>query len=399
MSAEKETIKQKRLFGEVISTEAPSLPQSSRRTLWLFVLLLIGCAVYAHFEGAGVALVVAAELLALLATILWFLARKTKPWRPGRNLLLLFTFFALPYAVFLALSTNIYQLPFYKPNQTATEFIALGTLLTAAVAFWSALENDGGHFKINCAQLTLKELIKGSSFDFPPYGTLVIPKGVSQDSLVALIAPGGSWFEDDHVIKIDVLPDENFALKGKNLETKIELIPRDILRGVAVPIPTLDGTIKMTIPPGTKASGRLRLKGLGLPKGKGKKRGHLYVKIKVNEDEDWQPNKIDNHTWMVTLPALSMSVFEDLLANVGYQISQRASKSTNLFIVRFRGRIQDDMTAINRHLTNINRTARKLPNGQRKGPLLVALVDERSGDIICPFGDELKRKIESYLIS
>ena len=391
---DKEITKTNRLFGVETSTEAPSLPLSSRRTLWVFVALLVLCASYAHFEAAGIALVVAAELLALLATILWLQARRNKPWRPGRNLLLLFTFFALPYAVFLALSANIYRFPFYGPSQGAVEFIALGALLTGAVALWAGLENDGGHFIIHRAQLTLQELIKGSNFDFPPFGTLVIPKGVSQDSLVALIAPGGSWFEDDHVIKIDVLPDENFTLKGKNLEAKIELIPRDILRGLSVPIPTLDGTIKMTIPPGTRAGNKLRLKGLGLPKGKGKKRGHLYVKIQVNEDEDWQPTKFDKDTWLLTLPLLTMSIFEDFLANVGYQISNSRRRGTKLFILRFRGRIQKEMATILRHLTNINRTARRSGDGKRIGPLIIALVDDRTGEIICPFGEEFRKKIK-----
>ncbi|HXA51386.1 MAG TPA: DnaJ C-terminal domain-containing protein, partial [Candidatus Acidoferrum sp.] len=50
--------------------------------------------------------------------------------------------------------------------------------------------------------------------------------------------------------------------------------------GAKVPIPTLDGTVELTIPPATQAGQRLRLRGQGMNR-RGGGRSDLYVKIRI----------------------------------------------------------------------------------------------------------------------
>jgi curved DNA-binding protein len=47
-----------------------------------------------------------------------------------------------------------------------------------------------------------------------------------------------------------------------------------------VTVPTLNGSVEMTIPPGSQGGQRLRLRGKGVPRQEGG-RGDLYVKLKM----------------------------------------------------------------------------------------------------------------------
>ena len=51
--------------------------------------------------------------------------------------------------------------------------------------------------------------------------------------------------------------------------------------GAKIDVPTIDGMTTVTIPPGTSASRRLRLRGKGIPAAGRRKRGDQYVVIKI----------------------------------------------------------------------------------------------------------------------
>lgn len=90
--------------------------------------------------------------------------------------------------------------------------------------------------------------------------------------------PGSKLRLREHglLLKIHVAPDPRFEIAGNHLTTDIKLSPWEAALGAKVDVPTLDGTVTMTIPPGTGSGGRLRLseKGLG-----GK--GDLFVRIQI----------------------------------------------------------------------------------------------------------------------
>ena len=90
--------------------------------------------------------------------------------------------------------------------------------------------------------------------------------------------PGSKLRLREHglLLKIHVAPDPRFKIAGNNLTTDVKLSPWEAALGAKVDVPTLDGTVTMTIPPGTSSGGRLRLseKGLG-----GK--GDLFVRVQI----------------------------------------------------------------------------------------------------------------------
>jgi curved DNA-binding protein len=69
-------------------------------------------------------------------------------------------------------------------------------------------------------------------------------------------------------------------LDGHDLLVTVPVTPWEAALGAKVNVPTLDGTVKMTLPPGTQSGQRLRLQGKGLLKERGE-RGDLYAIVQI----------------------------------------------------------------------------------------------------------------------
>jgi curved DNA-binding protein len=112
-----------------------------------------------------------------------------------------------------------------------------------------------------------------------------IPAGVKEGSTIRLKGQGGEGSgggpSGDLYLKVRLLPHAQFTVEGKDIEYVLTLRPDQAVLGDKVMVPTLDGSVRVTIPPGTPAGRRLRLKGKGLP-GRGGDNGDQYVKININ---------------------------------------------------------------------------------------------------------------------
>ena len=69
-------------------------------------------------------------------------------------------------------------------------------------------------------------------------------------------------------------------MNGDDLEIELPIAPWEALLGAKVAAPTIDGKVELTIPAGTNAGQRLRLRGQGLNKRNGG-RGDEYVRVKI----------------------------------------------------------------------------------------------------------------------
>jgi curved DNA-binding protein len=72
----------------------------------------------------------------------------------------------------------------------------------------------------------------------------------------------------------------DFSVRGSALYYDLELAPWEAVLGAKISMPTLEGSISLKIPPGTRNGQQLRLRGKGLP-GKEKVRGDLYAVISI----------------------------------------------------------------------------------------------------------------------
>jgi curved DNA-binding protein len=84
----------------------------------------------------------------------------------------------------------------------------------------------------------------------------------------------------DLYLKITVEPHSLFKLDGSNIFCQVPVTPVEAVLGGQVEAPTLDGPVKMSIPPGVRSGQRFRLANKGYPSENGK-RGDQLVEIQI----------------------------------------------------------------------------------------------------------------------
>jgi molecular chaperone DnaJ len=75
-------------------------------------------------------------------------------------------------------------------------------------------------------------------------------------------------------------------LDDGNLEVTVPISIPEALRGGTIEVPTLDGTKKIKVPPGTRHGSVQRLRGEGPPKPKGKGRGDIRYRLEIDVPEE-----------------------------------------------------------------------------------------------------------------
>jgi len=116
-----------------------------------------------------------------------------------------------------------------------------------------------------------------------------IPAG-AEDGLILRVAGKGYAGEagaraGDLLVVVRSAPHPRFERDGADLwraET-IDLV--DAVLGAELRVPTLEGVITVSVPPGTQPDARLRLRGKGLPRFGSRGRGDLYVRVSVRVPE------------------------------------------------------------------------------------------------------------------
>jgi curved DNA-binding protein len=80
------------------------------------------------------------------------------------------------------------------------------------------------------------------------------------------------------IMRVKLRPHSTFVIDGKNVEVQLPLAPWEAALGAKVAVPTLGGTVELTIPAGAQAGQKLRLRGRGFP---GIPPGDQYVTVKI----------------------------------------------------------------------------------------------------------------------
>ncbi|NNE48435.1 MAG: J domain-containing protein, partial [Rhodothermales bacterium] len=120
---------------------------------------------------------------------------------------------------------------------------------------------------------------------------ITIPAGVKDGQTLRLRgkgAPGyGKGSAGDALVTIAVSPHPVFTRDGDDIEIELPITVDEAVLGAQVDVPTILGSVSMTIPPGASSGQRLRLKGRGIKRGKttGDQTVHLKVVL---------PKKIDD---------------------------------------------------------------------------------------------------------
>jgi curved DNA-binding protein len=100
-----------------------------------------------------------------------------------------------------------------------------------------------------------------------------IPPGVSEGQSLR-IAGGGAAL----IFRVRLRPHAHYTLQGRDVLIELPLAPWEAALGAKVAVPTLGGTVELTIPAGAQSGQKLRLRGRGVP---GAPTGDQIVVIKL----------------------------------------------------------------------------------------------------------------------
>ncbi len=112
-----------------------------------------------------------------------------------------------------------------------------------------------------------------------------IPPGATNGRRIRVPGQGDSGYNGgvagDLYLRVRHAAHPDFSTREADLLHDLDVAPWEAVLGAEIIVPTLDGSIKLRIPPGTTDGQQLRVRGRGLPKDKSGARGDFYVTINV----------------------------------------------------------------------------------------------------------------------
>lgn len=120
-----------------------------------------------------------------------------------------------------------------------------------------------------------------------------IPGGVEEGMQLSLRGRGNAGVKGgppgDLLINVEETPHETLERDGKNLVYDLYVNFADAALGATVEVPTLEGKVKIKVPPGTQPGKIFRLKDKGLPGIQSHGRGDQLIHVSV-----WTPKKLND---------------------------------------------------------------------------------------------------------
>ncbi len=111
-----------------------------------------------------------------------------------------------------------------------------------------------------------------------------VPAGVDSGAHLRVPGQGGQAARGgrpgDLYLDVVVLPDPHLRRVGRDIELSLPLTVAEACLGTQVDVPTIDGSVKLTIPGGTSSGAKLRLRGKGV-KGPDGARGDQLCRIEI----------------------------------------------------------------------------------------------------------------------
>ncbi|MEO6745840.1 MAG: DnaJ C-terminal domain-containing protein [Caldimonas sp.] len=109
-----------------------------------------------------------------------------------------------------------------------------------------------------------------------------IPKGIRAGQHLRLAGQGGPGLggapAGDLFLEIEFSPHLRYRVDGRDVYLDLPLAPWEAALGATVDVPTPEGEVQLTVPPGSAAGRKLRLKGKGIPS---QPPGDLYAVLSI----------------------------------------------------------------------------------------------------------------------
>lgn len=158
--------------------------------------------------------------------------------------------------------------------------------------------------------VTLQEAVHGGQarVTLPTGRTLEvkIPAGMEDGKQIRLKGQGlpaaGGGAPGDALVSVHIGKHKLFTVENRDLRIDMPITLYEAVLGAKINVPTLDGTIELSLPAGSRSGRTLRLRGKGLPAANGHPAGDLLItpRIALPETPDaalaslmheWQDNK------------------------------------------------------------------------------------------------------------
>ena len=111
-----------------------------------------------------------------------------------------------------------------------------------------------------------------------------VPAGVESGARLRVTGQGGQAPKNgrpgDLYLDVVVQPDPHLRRSGHDIELALPLTVAEACLGTQVDVPTVDGSVRVTVPPGTGSGARLRLRGKGVMQPDGA-RGDQFCRIEI----------------------------------------------------------------------------------------------------------------------
>lgn len=135
---------------------------------------------------------------------------------------------------------------------------------------------------------------------------LTIPAGVQHEQVIKIKGHGGEGVNGgpngDLYIRFSIENDTLFQRDGDDLHSNVELDLYTAVLGGEIIVSTLDGKVKLTVPPETQNGTRVKLKGKGMPRYKMEgQHGDLYVTYQVRMPVNLSQEEKDLFTQLANL--------------------------------------------------------------------------------------------------
>lgn len=118
-----------------------------------------------------------------------------------------------------------------------------------------------------------------------------IPPGTTDGEKIRIPGAGrGRQRAGDLYLQVKIQRDRFFTMDGYDVHCTVPVNLAQAVLGSKIRVRTLDGFVKLSIPPGTQSGTRLRVKGKGVARRNGT-RGHQYITIQVTVPQALTPEQ------------------------------------------------------------------------------------------------------------
>ena len=111
-----------------------------------------------------------------------------------------------------------------------------------------------------------------------------IPRGVLPGQRIRLAGQGGEGAfggpPGDLYLRVEIAPHAAFRLEWHDLHTVLPVTPWVAALGGDALLHTLDGTLRVKVPPGSSSGRRIKIRGKGFPDPRGA-HGDLYAELRI----------------------------------------------------------------------------------------------------------------------